>query len=85
MDGAIAVDRQSPVQVWLSDVTGINTNSIVLTIGTNSPVSFPNPQLAYTNGLLTYTPATNVFLGTNGQMVVAARSDCDAPRCHASL
>src|ERR1035437_4588494 len=72
MNGAIAVGRQSPVQVWLSDVTGVNSNSIVLTIGTNAPVSLPNPQLVYASGLLTFTPATNVFLGTNGQMALAS-------------
>ncbi|HAO77489.1 MAG TPA: hypothetical protein DCQ92_00670 [Verrucomicrobia subdivision 3 bacterium] len=77
LDGAIAVDRQSPVQVWLSDVTGINTNSIILTIGTNAPVSLPNPQFAYAGGLLTYTPATNGFLGTNGEVVVATISVAD--------
>ncbi len=77
MDGAIAVDPQSTVQVWLSDATGINSNSIVLTIGTNAPVSLPNAQLAYATGILTYTPATNVFLGTNGQFVVATISVAD--------
>src|ERR1035437_9770558 len=77
LDGAIAVGRQSPIQVGLSDVTGVNSNSIVLTIGTNAPVSLPNPQLAYANGLLTYTPATNVFLGTNGQIVTAKISVAD--------
>ncbi|HZL77817.1 MAG TPA: SUMF1/EgtB/PvdO family nonheme iron enzyme, partial [Candidatus Limnocylindrales bacterium] len=77
LDGAIAVGRQSTVQVGLTDVTGVNSNSIILTIGTNAPVSLPNPQLAYAGGLLTYTPATNVFLGTNGQLVVAAISVTD--------
>ncbi|MDD5141777.1 MAG: hypothetical protein PHY43_16125 [Verrucomicrobiales bacterium] len=77
LDGAIAVGRQSPVQVGLSDVTGINTNSIILTIGTNPPVSLPDPQLAYAGGLLTYTPAGNVFLGTNGEVVVAMISVAD--------
>jgi len=77
LDGAIAVNRQSPVQVWLSDVTGINSNSIVFTVGTNAPVSLPNPQLAYAGGILTYIPATNVFLGTNGEMVVASISVAD--------
>jgi formylglycine-generating enzyme required for sulfatase activity len=71
------VDRQSPVQVWLSDVTGINSNSIILTIGTNAPVSLPNPQLAFAGGIVTYTPATNVFLGTNGEMVTATISVAD--------
>ena len=77
MNGAIAVGTQSQVQVWMSDATGINSNSIVLTIGTNTPVSLPNPQLVYSNGLLTYTPAPNVFLGTNGQIVVASISVAD--------
>src|ERR1035441_9499453 len=77
MDGAIAVDPQSPVQVWMSDATGINSNSIVLTIGTNAPVSLPDPQLACAGGLLTYMPATNVFLGTNGEVVVASISVAD--------
>ena len=77
MNGAIAVDPQSPVQVWMSDATGINSNSIVLTIGTNAPLNQPNPQLAYANGLLTYTPATNVFLGTNGQTVIASITVAD--------
>ena len=77
LDGAIAVGRQSTIQVGLSDVTGVNSNSIVLTIGTNAPVSLPNPQLAYAGGLLTYTPATSVFLGTNGQIVTAKISVAD--------
>ena len=77
LDGAIAVGPQSTVQVELSDVTGVNSNSIILTIGTNAPVSLPNPQLAYAGGLLTYTPATNGFLGTNGEIVVATISVAD--------
>ena len=77
LDGAIAVGRQSTIQVGLSDVTGINTNSIILTVGTNASVSLPNPQLAYAGGTLTYTPATNVFLGTNGQIVTAKISVAD--------
>ncbi len=77
MDGAIAVGPRSAVQVWLSDATGVNSNSIILTVGTNAPIRAPNPQLAYTNGLLTFTPATNVFLGTNGQIVTAAITVAD--------
>jgi hypothetical protein len=76
-DGAIAVLPQSQVQVWMSDATGINSNSIVLTVGSNAPVSLPDSQLAYTNGLLTFTPSANVFLGTNGQGVTAMISVAD--------
>jgi len=77
VDGAIAVGRQSTVQVGLTDDTGVNSNSIVLTVGTNAAISLPNPQLAYIGGTLTFTPATNVFLGTNGQIVTASLSVAD--------
>jgi hypothetical protein len=78
MDGAIAVNPQGAVQAWLSDATGINTNSITFAVGTNPPISLSNPQLVYSNGLLTFTPATNVFLGANGQTVDATISAADA-------
>jgi len=77
LNGAIAVAPQSPVQVQMTDATGVNTNSIILTIGTNSPFRLPNPQLGYADGLLTFTPATNVFLGTNGQVVTASITVAD--------
>ena len=76
-DGAIGVSRQTAIQAWLRDETGVNTNSIVLTVGTNAPVSLGNPHLSYAFGLLTYTPATNEFLGTNGQMVSVTLSAAD--------
>ena len=77
LDGAIAVSRQSTVQVELTDVTGINTNSLTLTIGTNAPMSLPNPRLVYSGGVLTYKPATNEFLGTNSEIVAAIISVAD--------
>ena len=40
-------------------------------MGTNPPATLADPRLTYTNGTLTYTPATNQFLGTNGQTVTA--------------
>jgi formylglycine-generating enzyme required for sulfatase activity len=68
-DGAIAVQRQSHLMVWLQDETGVDTNSISLAVGTNAPVTLADPRLSFQNGLLTYTPATNQFLGANGQFV----------------
>ncbi|MGO9202193.1 MAG: SUMF1/EgtB/PvdO family nonheme iron enzyme [Limisphaerales bacterium] len=68
-DGAIAVPPQSQLMVWLQDETGVDTNSISLAVGTNAPVTLADPRLSFQNGLLTYTPATNQFLGANGQFV----------------
>ncbi len=76
-DGAIGVSRQAAIQAWLRDETGVNTNSIVLTVGTNAPVSLGDPHLSYAFGLLTYTPGTNEFLGTSGQMVSVQLSAAD--------
>jgi hypothetical protein len=77
-DGAIGVGLQTVIQAWLRDETGVNTNSIALAIGTNPPVTLSDPRLSYSVGLLTYTPATNQFLGTNGQLVSVSLSAADA-------
>ncbi|HXP62156.1 MAG TPA: SUMF1/EgtB/PvdO family nonheme iron enzyme [Dongiaceae bacterium] len=68
-DGAMAVPPQSQLMVWLQDETGVDPNSISLAVGTNAPVTLSDPRLSFQNGLLTYTPATNQFLGANGQFV----------------
>jgi formylglycine-generating enzyme required for sulfatase activity len=68
-DGAVAVERQGQLKVWLQDETGIDTNSIILTVGTNPPVTLADARMVYADGLLTYTPATNQFLGRNGQFI----------------
>jgi formylglycine-generating enzyme len=76
-DGAIGVSRQATLQAWLRDETGVNTNSIVLTVGTNAPLALSDPRLSYSPGLLTYTPGTNEFLGSNGQIVSVKLSAAD--------
>ena len=73
-DGAIGVDPQATIQAWLRDDSGVDTNTIALTVGTNAPVSLKDLRLSYVSGVLTYTPATNQFLGTNGQTVIASLS-----------
>ncbi len=51
-DGAIGVSRQSPLKVYLRDETGIDPESIRLTVGTNPPVTLTDGRLAYANGVL---------------------------------
>jgi len=74
---ATAVARQSSLKAWLRDETAIDPASLVLAVGTNPPATLADPRLAYTNGTLTYTPATNQFLGTNGQTVIATLAFSD--------
>jgi formylglycine-generating enzyme required for sulfatase activity len=66
---AIAVPRQSQLQIYLNEETGIATNSIALTVGTNPPATLADPRLTLAGNILTYTPFTNQFLGTNGQTI----------------
>ena len=65
----IAVPRQSQLTIFLSEETGLDTNSIALTVGTNPPVTLADSRLRLAGNVLTYTPATNQFLGTNGQTI----------------
>ena len=75
---ATAVARQSLLKAWLRDETAIDPTSLVLTVGTNPPATLADPRLAFTNGTLTYTPATNQFFGTNGQTVTATLAFSDS-------
>jgi formylglycine-generating enzyme required for sulfatase activity len=74
---AIAVSQKAPVQAWLRDATGVNTKTISMAIGTNPPVNLSDPRLAWSNGQLTYTPATNEVLGALGQTVTVGISAAD--------
>ena len=76
-DGAIGVSGQAGITAWMRDDTGINTNSISLTVGTNAPVTLSDSRLSYLSGVLAYTPDTNEFLGTNGQVVAVKLSAAD--------
>ncbi len=78
LNNAIAVSQQAVLQAWLQDETGINTNSIAFDIGTNPPVTLHDPRMAWsTNGVLTYTPATNEVLGALGDTVTVSLSAAD--------
>jgi formylglycine-generating enzyme required for sulfatase activity len=66
-DGGFAVPRFSKITFQLGDVTGIDTNSIRLTVGTNGTFTLASPKLTYTNGVLTYDGGGDVSLGAYGQ------------------
>jgi formylglycine-generating enzyme required for sulfatase activity len=66
---SFSVALQNPLKIWLRDETGIDPASLVLTVGTNPPATLADPRMAYANGTLTFTPATNQFLGTKGQTI----------------
>src|ERR1019366_6336432 len=76
-DGAIGGNPQATIQAWLRDDSGVNTNTIALTVGTNAPVSLKDARLSYVGGVLTYTPGTNEFFGTNGQIVALGLAVAD--------
>lgn len=68
-DGAIAVSTQAVLRAWLRDQTGIDTNTLTLTVGTQGAVDLADPRLTYTNGLLTYTPGPSEVLGAPEETV----------------
>jgi formylglycine-generating enzyme required for sulfatase activity len=76
-DNAIAVSPKAPVQAWLRDETGVNTNTISVAIGTNPPVHLSDRRLTWSNGQLTYAPATNEVLGALGDTVSVKISAAD--------
>lgn len=76
-DTGIAVASNASVTARLRDATGIDTNAIRLSIGTNAPVTLNDPHLSYTAGLLTYTPASGEVLGPSGSNVTVSLSVAD--------
>ena len=72
-NGAFAVSQFSDLTVQLSDTTGIDTNSIQLTVGDLGTFTLTNAQLTFSNGVLTFfndgiTPLGNY--GTNVQVTL---------------
>src|ERR1017187_3627922 len=51
-DGAIGVNPQATIQAWLRDDSGVDTNTIALTVGTNLPVSLSDSRISYFSGVL---------------------------------
>lgn len=68
-DGGFAVPRFSNLSVQLWDATGINTNSIQLTVGSLGTFTLPSTQLTFSNNLLTFINGGSIPLGGWGTNV----------------
>ncbi|MBN2686327.1 MAG: hypothetical protein JXR40_13685 [Pontiellaceae bacterium] len=53
-DGAFAIARFSSISLRLSDVSGVDLDSISMTVGDLGRYTLADTQLVYTNGLLTF-------------------------------
>ena len=69
--GGFAVPRFSNLTLQLSDATGINTNSIRLTVGTLGTFALTNAQLTFSNNFLTFINGGSIPLGGWGSNVTA--------------
>ena len=76
-DGDFGVGRFSTVDVDLSDATGIDTNSISLTLGTNGTFTLASPELTYVTNSLVLDLGGDTALGGYGttQEVTLAVAD----------
>ena len=73
--GGFAVSRFADLTVQLSDATGVDTNSIQLTVGDLGTFTLTNAQLIFSNGLLTFLNDGSIPLGdygTNIQVTLVA-------------
>ena len=76
-DGGFAVPRFSNLTLQLSDVTGLDTNSIRLTVGSLGTFTLANTNLPWTNGLLTFINGGSIALGAWGSNVQATMIAAD--------
>ncbi|MBM3882116.1 MAG: hypothetical protein FJ387_20745, partial [Verrucomicrobia bacterium] len=77
VDGAIAVGRGEPLEIALEDETGIDTGSITLAVGAQSPVRLSDTRLTYTNRVLVYRPGGGELYGDFGQRVAVRLTVAD--------
>jgi formylglycine-generating enzyme required for sulfatase activity len=70
-DGGFAVPRFSNLTMQLSDATGIDTNSIQLTVGSLGTFTLTNAQLTFSNNLLTFINGGSIPLGAWGTNIQA--------------
>ena len=62
-DGGFAVPRFANLTMQLSDATGIDTNSISLTVGSLGTFTLTNAQITFSNNLLTFINGGSIPLG----------------------
>ncbi len=72
-DGGFAVPRFANLALQLFDVTGIDTNSVRLTVGALGTFTLANTNLTWTNGVLTLINGGSIPLGGWGSNVTATR------------
>jgi Sulfatase-modifying factor enzyme 1/Immunoglobulin I-set domain len=65
--GAIAVDSGTSVSIVLTDETGIDTNSIVLSVAGWTDLTLASPYLSYNANTLVFTPPSS--LGGSGAVI----------------
>ena len=70
-NGGFAVPRFANLTMQLSDVTGINPNSIRLTVGALGTFTLTNAQLTLSNNLLTFINGGSIPLGGWGSNITA--------------
>ena len=70
-DGGFAVPRFSNLTLQLSDATGLDTNSIRLTVGSLGPFTLANTNLTWASGVLTLINGGSIPLGGWGTNVQA--------------
>jgi formylglycine-generating enzyme len=70
-DDGFAVPRFANLTLQLSDVTGIDTNSIRLTVGDLGSFTLTNAQLTFSSGVLTFINGGSIPLGDWGSNVQA--------------
>jgi Sulfatase-modifying factor enzyme 1/Immunoglobulin I-set domain len=64
---AIAVDSGTSVTIVLTDETGIDTNSIILSVAGWTDLTLPSPYLSYNANTLIFTPPSS--LGGPGEVI----------------
>lgn len=77
-DGGFAVPRFANLTLQLSDATGIDTNSVRLTVGSLGTFTLANTNLTYTNNLLTFLNGGSIPLGGWGSNVQATLIAADS-------
>lgn len=70
-DGGFAVPRFANLTLQLADATGINTNSLQLTVGNLGTFTLASPQLTFSNNVLTFLNGGSIPLGGWGSNVTA--------------
>ncbi len=81
-DGGFAVPRFANLTLQLADATGINTNSLQLTVGNLGTFTLASPQLTFSNNVLTFLNGGSIPLGGWSSNVTATLIAADTRGNH---